>query len=66
MNPAKDTNNREFRDIIPGAFYLGTARDRQIKLFRLSGAQNPPKSLTVRKSTVLLAQEELGRVLGHS
>ena len=43
-----------------------TFRDRQIKLFRLSGAQNPPKSLTVRKWTVLEAQEELGRVLGHS
>ena len=46
--------------------FVHITRDRQIKLFRLSGAQNPPKSLAVLKWTVLEAQEELGSVLGHS
>ena len=41
-------------------------RDRQIKLFRPPEPQNYQKSLTVRKWTVLEAQEELGAVVGHS
>ena len=41
-------------------------RDWQIKLFRPPRPQNHRKSLAVLKWTVLEAQEELGRVLGHS
>ena len=34
-------------------------RDQTIKLFRPSGARNPPKSLAIFKRIVLRAQEEL-------
>ena len=36
-----------------------TPRDQTIKLFRPSGARNPPKSLALFKRIVLRAQEEL-------